>query len=151
MLWEVCRFCEACFTGHNYTENSISAAEKTFFSKYMKKTYWIVIRPARPLASQNALSSPLYQRCDRCLSSYYDMCLSEYQMYFSYRHPAWRQCKPFRFHTTLSLNIIRAKRVSNWYIPIYVPGWGTYYVPHTYNLVSARMYLVCAGSQDTYM
>ena len=34
---------------------------------------------------------------------------------------------------------------------MYVPGWGTYYVPHTYNLVSARMHLVSRLPRYVYV
>ena len=43
-------FRKACFTGQYDTGNSIPAAENTFFffRKMEKKTYRIIIRPARP-------------------------------------------------------------------------------------------------------
>ena len=53
-----------------------------------------------------------------------------------------REARDWSTYNEYSYRIIRAKLDSNRYIPIYVPGWGTFYVPHTYNLVSARMYLV---------
>ena len=39
------------------------------------------------------------------------------------------------------------------YLRTYVPGWGTYYVPHMYVnwFEHVCLYLVSAGSHDTYM
>ena len=39
------------------------------------------------------------------------------------------------------------------YVDTYVPGWGTYYVPHMFVnwCEHVCLYLVSAGSQDTYM
>ena len=39
------------------------------------------------------------------------------------------------------------------YVSTYVPGWGTYYVPHMYVnwFEHVCLYLVSAGSHDTYM
>ena len=66
-------FHKACFTGHYFTGNSIAAAENTcFFQKYGKKTFKIIIRPARPL--NNCLKMPISRLRDPPRGPYFLYC-----------------------------------------------------------------------------
>ena len=56
-------------------------------------------------------------------------------------------------HTYVPGQLVISRLTRYVYVDTYVPGWGTYYVPHMFVnwCEHVCLYLVSAGSQDTYM